>query len=348
MIEKVFHGMARLLSLLVLCSHGKVAMAEITPIPNRRILVKRILSFSLIGFLLAGCGGGDSGGQHLIPPEASVTSVPVSSSSLAISPSMISISKVGAQSIVTVSEQGYAGRKITAGTSCAQVASISPSTAVADVQGSARFTLTAIVDGGSCKASFTDESAQQATVSVVSSTPGPTASPSATSSPSPTPTAVGATPTPSPTATPTGTPTPTGTAAPTGTPTPTATPTGVPTATPTPGASPSGIPITIPIPTPVPGGTTPPSFGPAFFPANGGSGDCSTMITFTTVGAVADVALSEPGYFGAFSVSSNSVPAVANAQIISGILQITAQASGTTIIKVSDSYANTSSCKVML
>jgi len=72
------------------------------------------------------------------------------------------------------------------------------------------------------------------------------------------------------------------------------------------------------------------------------------MITFTTVGAVADVALSEPGYFGAFSVSSNSVPAVANAQIISGILQITAQASGTTIIKVSDSYANTSSCKVML
>lgn len=56
--------------------------------------------------------------------------------------------------------------------------------------------------------------------------------------------------------------------------------------------------------------------------------------------------VNEPGYSGAFNVSNNTAPSVASASLSNAILTITALASGSTTISVSDSVGNTSTCLV--
>ena len=178
------------------------------------------------------------------------------------------------------------------------------------------------------------------------SNPLPTSTPTA----SPTPNIFTTTASPTPTASPSlkATTSPSPTPLNTSYPLPTTSPTITPSPSPSPTSSTTGIPVTIPIPSAQPKATNKPVFGTAFYPGNGGSGECTTNITFTMANAVADVSITELNYFGTYSVSKNTQSSVASAKIISNILQITSLASGTTVITVSDINANTSDCTVTL
>jgi hypothetical protein len=165
--------------------------------------------------------------------------------------------------------------------------------------------------------------------------------------PSPLPTAP---PSSAPTAAPSSLPSSAPTAAPTSA--PSAAPSAVPAATPTGSASPapsptqSGIPVTIPIPSPTPAPTSPPTLGAPFF-AGGGAGDCDTTLSLTASSSEAFVPVSEPGYRGAFTVTSTS-PAVAAAayDAATSILTILAGTPGTTTVAIADSAANARTCAV--
>jgi hypothetical protein len=61
---------------------------------------------------------------------------------------------------------------------------------------------------------------------------------------------------------------------------------------------------------------------------------------------VADVAISEAGYTGSFSVSSNTTPTVASGSIANSILQVNALAAGSTTITVADNHGNSTPCLV--
>jgi hypothetical protein len=156
-------------------------------------------------------------------------------------------------------------------------------------------------------------------------------------------------------------PSPSGSASPSSAPTSTPTPNRTPVPTPTPSGTPAPSPTssTISVPVPIPGTPTPPAsppqLGQAFFPNGNGSGNCANGLTLTyssnaNQNGVADVSITEPGYNGTFSVSSNTNSSVASASISNSILTVSALSGGTaghsTTISVSDSYGNTSACKV--
>lgn len=105
------------------------------------------------------------------------------------------------------------------------------------------------------------------------------------------------------------------------------------------------LPQSTPTPTPSPKPSAGPSIGskPTF--SGGGSGDCTTGITFDAVGESAAIAISEAGYTGSWTIN-NTTPSVATASISGSTLTITSVSAGQTYFTVSDSFGNSSACNV--
>ena len=117
-------------------------------------------------------------------------------------------------------------------------------------------------------------------------------------------------------------------------------PTAAPTATPSASSAPSIAPSILP--------STAPGTGPAFgVPAlpSGVTGNCSAGIAFTGINQVATLPVSDPGYFGGFTVASTA-PAVAYATLSAGGAAITTLAAGSATITVTDAGNLTASCGV--
>jgi hypothetical protein len=129
----------------------------------RRCFVTFVLMFAGCAFA-CGCGGGGGGSPaQLAPPPPAPTATPTAppGGALTLSRTTAAFTLTGETLTIAATESGYTGTVTPDASACANVASVTPSSASAP----AAFTLTAL-GSGACTVSFTDRFGQRATVSV--------------------------------------------------------------------------------------------------------------------------------------------------------------------------------------